>query len=82
MLSRAIQIALRFIDVLRCVIRKNGLKVWFCRFSSGNFSTKNAPGTSQAGVEKVDGIIAKSEQDRQMTSHNIAKKPNVYNWVV
>lgn len=52
-------------------------KRWFSRFRSGNFDIKDAPRPGRPITQKVDEIVAKVEQDRHISSHEVAKELNI-----
>ncbi|GBP28481.1 hypothetical protein EVAR_93428_1 [Eumeta japonica] len=47
---------------------------WFKRFQSSNFDDKAEPRSGRPVTDKVDAILKKVEQDRHLSSYNIAKK--------
>ncbi|GBP68086.1 hypothetical protein EVAR_45374_1 [Eumeta japonica] len=47
---------------------------WFKDFQLANFDVKDEPRSSQPVTDKVDAILEKSEQDRHISSYNIAEE--------
>ena len=54
----------------------------FARFRSGNFDVKDVPRSSRPITEKSDEIIEKIEQDRHISSHDIAYELNIHHQTV
>lgn len=52
-------------------------KRWFVRLISGNFDVKDSPRTGRPICEKVDEILKKVEEDRHISSYDIAKELNI-----
>ncbi|KAJ0171056.1 hypothetical protein K1T71_013255 [Dendrolimus kikuchii] len=49
-------------------------QIWFKRFQSGNFDIKDARCSSRPVTDKTDAIFEKVEQDRHISSYDVAKK--------
>ena len=59
-------------------LSKATAKRWFSRFRSGNFYVKDAFRTWWPITEKVDEIMSIVEQDRHVSSHDIAKELKIH----
>lgn len=51
---------------------------WFYRCRSGNFNGKGAPCHGWSSTVKTDEMIAKVENDRHVSGHDIAKELNIH----
>ncbi|KAL9919300.1 histone-lysine N-methyltransferase SETMAR-like [Glossina fuscipes] len=58
-------------------LSKATAKRWFSRFRSGNLDVQDAPRSGRPITEKVNEILAKVEQDRHVSSHDIARDLNI-----
>ncbi len=58
-------------------LSKATAKRWFARFRSGNFDVKDAPRSGRPITEKVDEILEMIEQDRHISTYDIAKELNI-----
>uniref|UniRef100_D3TLF6 Mariner transposase n=1 Tax=Glossina morsitans morsitans TaxID=37546 RepID=D3TLF6_GLOMM len=58
-------------------LSKATVKNWFSRFLSGNFDVQDAPRSGRPSTEKADDILAKIEQDRHISSNDIAIDLNI-----
>ncbi|KAJ0177787.1 hypothetical protein K1T71_006660 [Dendrolimus kikuchii] len=47
-------------------------QIWFKRFQSGNFDIKNARRSGRPVTDKIDAIFEKVEQDRHISSYDVA----------
>jgi len=64
------------------VLSKSAACKWFARFRSGNFDVKDAPRSGRPIVEKVDEIPQKIEEDRHISSYDIAAELNINQKIV
>jgi len=48
--------------------------IWFKRFQSGNFDVKDARRSGRPVTDKMDAIFEKVEQDRHISSYNVAEE--------
>lgn len=51
---------------------------WFYLYRSGNFDMKDVARGGLPITEKIGQLIVELEQDRHMSSHNIAKELSIY----
>ncbi|CAH2264971.1 jg5038 [Pararge aegeria aegeria] len=49
-------------------------QIWFKRFQSGNFDVKDAPRSGRRITDKMDAIFATVEQDRHISSYEVAEE--------
>lgn len=63
-------------------LSKSAARKWFARFRSGNFDVKDAPRSGRPAFEKVDEILEKVDQDRHISSHDIALELNIHHQTV
>ncbi|KAJ0174927.1 hypothetical protein K1T71_009068 [Dendrolimus kikuchii] len=52
--------------------RPRVLQIWFKRFQSGNFDITDARRSSRPVTDKIDAIFEKVEQDRHISSYDVA----------
>jgi [histone H3]-lysine36 N-dimethyltransferase SETMAR len=52
-------------------------QIWFKRFQSGNFDVKDAPRSGRPITDKMDAIFEKVEQDRHISSYDVAEELGV-----
>ncbi|CAK9834554.1 Histone-lysine N-methyltransferase SETMAR [Anthophora retusa] len=58
-------------------VTENNAQFWFRRFRSGNFDVKDAPRSGRPVTVNVDKIAEKVNENRHMTSVEIAKELNI-----
>lgn len=58
-------------------LSKATAKMWFSRIRSGEFDVEDAPRSGRPIFEKADTFIEKVEQDRHISSHELAKVLNI-----
>lgn len=58
-------------------LSKTGAKQWFARFRSGNFDVKDAPRSGRPVIEKVEEMLEIVEQNRHVSTVEIAKSLNI-----
>ncbi|XP_011154625.2 histone-lysine N-methyltransferase SETMAR-like [Harpegnathos saltator] len=63
-------------------LSKATAKRWFSRLRSGNVDVQEAPRIRRPITKKVNGILAKVEQDRHISSHDIANDLNIHHQTV
>lgn len=49
-------------------------QVWFKRFQAGNFDIKDASRSGRPVTDKIDAIFEKVEQDRHISSYDVAEE--------
>ena len=49
-------------------------QIWFKRFQSGNFDVKDARRSGRPITDKMDAIFEKMEQDRYISSYDVAEE--------
>ena len=49
-------------------------QIWFKRFQSGNFDVKDARRSGRPITDKMDAIFEKVEQDRHISSYDVAEE--------
>ena len=59
-------------------VSKSAARKWFARFRSRNFDVKDEPRSNRPITEKSDEILEKIEQDRHISSHDIAYELNIH----
>ncbi|WP_337239668.1 hypothetical protein, partial [Vibrio cholerae] len=53
---------------------ERGAQMWFKRFQSGNFDVKDAPRSGRPVTNKMDAIFERVEQDRHISSYDVAEE--------
>ena len=52
-------------------------QIWFKRFQSWNFDVKEARRSGRPITDKMDSIFEKVEQDRLISSYDVAEEPGI-----
>ena len=63
-------------------VSKSTAREWCARFRSRNFDVKDEPRFGRPTTEKSDEILEKIEQDRHISSHDIAYELNIHHQTV
>ena len=63
-------------------VSKSAAREWFAHFRYGNFDAKDEPPSDWPNTEKSDEILEKIEQDRHISSHDIAYELTIYHQTV
>ena len=58
-------------------VSKSAARKWLARYRSRNFDVKDEPRSGRPITKKSDKILEKIEQDRHISSHDIAYELNI-----
>ena len=64
------------------VVSKSAARKWLARFCCVNYNVKDEPYSDQSITGKSDEILEKIEQDRHISSHDIAYELNIHHQIV
>ena len=73
--KNATQVAKKICDVYGpSAVSVRVVQIWFKRFQSGNYDVKDARRSGRPITDKMDAIFEKVEQDRHISSYDVAEE--------